>query len=1057
MGSTPNIVNSTQHLPKMYMRKSALVMAAATTTLGQNLPYNPAHIFLSPRNESSAYILRPLAQVSSQAELLVLDYSRTSTSSPGFSVVSSTLPFLRDDNQVPYSPSMDQSGCLTVIVGDCAAGTERVEAWSIQTSPDESEASRRWWQHTISDTPSEEDASLASNFLARSISFSELVDPETRETDVFVFGGMCPSGASSAGNWQQNANYSNGMAVMSPHESASQAIEYVLSAVPTTEPLIAQAGATLTGLASAYSQSTTEVDQTQRQDFVLIGGHTQTAFVNTSSVAVFSLPQRSWSFVPVAQPLSTKSDLTLRTRQSQAVTPRSGHTAVLSESGDRIVVFGGWVGDVGQPASPQLAILDVGSGGNWHWNVPQQINPPADAGIYGHGAAMLPGNVMMIAGGYKISSSPATKNAKRDVSQEIQFYNVTSQAWITSYEIPDSYEYSTGTESGTLSDRSSRVGLGTGLGVGAALLLSVVSLYCWYTRRIKRARDERERTLFSRSSGASFFGQMEQPFLYGGGFDGRGGNEAAVGRFWPTASRDQTHDCEPAMQHSTGRGYNVPSPTRGFRKPVPRRHYQYHAAARYGENQTGGNIHSIAELAEEGSRRDSTEKDDETRGFVNETRQMKRVGSTTASNDPFVDPQPNPLRSHPVSGISGSANTRVSATSSRRYSSPSPTRLPADSYETPNWVSLGDPNGTLHDGEQGRSSPTRSSHDDRTSPTLSEHSQRSTLSNISITRTMSTRTGALLAAALTAQQGNASVPNHGSGSGERGRVPAGERRSPVHGSRIRPVTAGSVTPGRRSAAGGDNNALAVAPEGFVQLQSEGEILLGGRPALASGDQDRSTLAARSPFGPDRPGDQAQQRWKPGLMGSLRRVLNVVSLAGGERSMSLTGATSNQEHQSSSSPPMRDTSEAAVRGTPRRAVSDGAALFKQKRGRKDWMRDSTGLWPRYTDDPDPGDWGETHAEMPADAEDEWDVEGAAERRDVQVMFTVPKSRLRVVNDDMDRASLRSASDGAVSRNGSLKSAAAGLRSKESIRTFHAATEGGMLPAMEGIFEEKEKDA
>ncbi len=36
-----------------------------------------------------------------------------------------------------------------------------------------------------------------------------------------------------------------------------------------------------------------------------------------------------------------------------------------------------------------------------------------------------------------------------------------------------------------------------------------------------------------------------------------------------------------------------------------------------------------------------------------------------------------------------------------------------------------------------------------------------------------------------------------------------------------------------------------------------------------------------------------------------------------------------------------------------------------------------------------------------------------------MFSIPKSRLRVVNDDMDRASLRSASDGALSRHESLK--------------------------------------
>jgi hypothetical protein len=43
--------------------------------------------------------------------------------------------------------------------------------------------------------------------------------------------------------------------------------------------------------------------------------------------------------------------------------------------------------------------------------------------------------------------------------------------------------------------------------------------------------------------------------------------------------------------------------------------------------------------------------------------------------------------------------------------------------------------------------------------------------------------------------------------------------------------------------------------------------------------------------------------------------------------------------------------------------------------------------------------------PAD-ELEWDVEAAVERRVVQVMFTVPKSKLRVVNADIDESSLLS---------------------------------------------------
>ncbi|KAG9822006.1 hypothetical protein KCU68_g16819, partial [Aureobasidium melanogenum] len=78
---------------------------------------------------------------------------------------------------------------------------------------------------------------------------------------------------------------------------------------------------------------------------------------------------------------------------------------------------------------------------------------------------------------------------------------------------------------------------------------------------------------------------------------------------------------------------------------------------------------------------------------------------------------------------------------------------------------------------------------------------------------------------------------------------------------------------------------------------------------------------------------------------------------------------------------------------------------------------------YRDDPDTGDWGdvpeastskeEAEKPTPEDEREDWDIEEAAANRDVQVMFTVPKARLRVVNADVDKASLRSISDGAKS--------------------------------------------
>ena len=189
------------------------------------------------------------------------------------------------------------------------------------------------------------------------------------------------------------------------------------------------------------------------------------------------------------------------------------------------------------------------------------------------------------------------------------------------------------------------------------------------------------------------------------------------------------------------------------------------------------------------------------------------------------------------------------------------------------------------------------------------------------------------------------------------------------------------------------------------------------------------------------------------MGSLRRAFKVVSMSVGDRSVSFTGTMEQYEDgmRTSSSSPTKDRTNRNGNG-PRRAVSDGGALLHQKRGQKDWNGEG---WIPYRDDPHAGDWGEPRSSADIrQAEEDWDVEGAATNRDIQVMFTVPKSRLRVVNDDMDRASLRSASDGALSRNGSVRRA-------ESIKPLKVRREGDIpkLPSTEEeLFDiEKEKES
>ncbi|KAK3104313.1 hypothetical protein LTR53_018481, partial [Teratosphaeriaceae sp. CCFEE 6253] len=220
--------------------------------------------------------------------------------------------------------------------------------------------------------------------------------------------------------------------------------QYDIGLAATRGPPIAEAGFSITPLSPTFSEATGVEPQKQQQDYVLLGGHTQAAFINMSQVALLSLPQESWTFYPVAQPTSAQSDLMAADDDALEVEPRSGHTAVLSEDGESVVLFGGWVGNVSTPALPQLAVLQLGSGfggaGDWSWTVPSPSGSglPSGDGIYGHGAAMLPGGVMMVIGGYAISAPATTKTRRdgQDASSQIYFYNVSASAWSDSYTPP---------------------------------------------------------------------------------------------------------------------------------------------------------------------------------------------------------------------------------------------------------------------------------------------------------------------------------------------------------------------------------------------------------------------------------------------------------------------------------------------------------------------------------------------------------------------------------------------------------------------------------------------
>jgi hypothetical protein len=111
--------------------------------------------------------------------------------------------------------------------------------------------------------------------------------------------------------------------------------------------------------------------------------------------------------------------------------------------------------------------------------------------------------------------------------------------------------------------------------------------------------------------------------------------------------------------------------------------------------------------------------------------------------------------------------------------------------------------------------------------------------------------------------------------------------------------------------------------------------------------------------------------------------------------------------------------AEVVGGPRRTASAAAAFLKEQRGAKDWNEEVhtpvkpgpegmvKGTVVRRKPVPGQAQLTAEDDEAENDGDGDWDVEAAVERRVVQVMFTVPKEKLRVVN--ADALSLLSKSD------------------------------------------------
>jgi hypothetical protein len=1063
------------------MRRISILLAPALAlifdnTRAQSLPYNPTAIFLSPVDPNLAYIFLPSTSPSNQSQLASLNISTTIQSSNlSLETLTSDLPFLDGQNigeQAAYIPSISSSGSLGVYAGQC---TKSSSFWIFTPSNDstiQSVGAGIWREMSTTPSPSVSANALPdANFLASSFSFSTLFDSNDTQRTVYAFGGMCPTDTTSNSTaWQSAAQYSNSMLKL----SYSTPTSYDLSLSTNTGNIpIAEAGFTFTALTPTFSNSSAGI-VTQAQNFVLLGGHTSTAFINMSQVALFSLPQESWSFQSIDSAPSTGStELAVKSTSTSMLTPdsRSGHTAVLSADGSSLIVFGGWVGDIGQAAQPQLAILRTGSGfggtGDWAWDLPSTTGTVflAGEGIYGHGAVMLPGNVMMVIGGFSIPAPNSSKLSKKSTAApRVLFLNTTSMIWISNYTNPSHSSPPAASSGGSSTSGSTsnakKVGLGAGLGLGLAAIIGALCVYFWYAKRLKRrtkGAGEKDLQDLSRSAAdyyamhgahASMSQQQRDDWwsAYQNGemaqreglmpsspstsnLGNRGMRVTPGGGYGPMAYTPSGTYGELLRTNSNRSGASIPRKpvnsrnARGYYQPTPgSSSSQSYSGFDFGTGHsranslgTAGLIHPIYEADEDLDGPDAQNPPQDDNG---DTGVGRAIGESEV--DPFMDPQPSvhvqPPRSNPGSRPGTSCGDR---------GPPTPESSARDrEREIQKWVAdWAAADALMHSRAQsmtrsGRISPSKESASGRTESSLSERS----VANIGgLSRNGSTRNNSLTAffpggpsswnpfvtfGSTTAGLG--SITEHGNGDIS----PVSDHAS-IHGH----IRGGSNPPPSSCSATSSSFTTAHTSQSLSGLRAEGESLL-PRPHedISPGSPSKRKAAAFS-----------LRQQQGGWLGSLKRVF--IGTDDGNASMGSGSARSSPTRgyrsPSFSNSPTRADYGVILGGAgpaPRRAVSATAAMWRRKQGKDDWQDsaepaeqqrrantlslDGSGSWRSRLGDHTGGGYdssgigGEVRqGEEDEEEEEEWDIERAVERRVVQVMFTVPKEKLRVVNQDV----------------------------------------------------------
>ncbi|OQV06287.1 hypothetical protein CLAIMM_10874 [Cladophialophora immunda] len=920
----------------------------------QHLPYNPTRVVLA-QDGSVAYILSP------------------QPSSSQFS-----LSFLNTSNTYEAFVALPDDEGITALAGDCKDSARDLELWRYTFSGDPRNGT--WTSLTVTTT----DGTLSPQYLSAGFTFSPTA--ATHDVSLYIFGGMCPDDDSSnAMDWISDATYSNTMLTIAPESAAGENAPYQLSLTGSRAPPVAEAGLTITPLTPSFS-NVSGAGLSQQQNFVLVGGHTENAFINMSQLAIFSLPQESWAFVEASQ--------------ADTVEPRSGHTAILTEDGSKLVVLGGWVGDTDTPAQPQLVVLELGQGyggqGQWAWSIPTSSSSPfaSGKGIFGHGVAMLPGGVMMVSGGYPIGSS--TSKSRRNLVDNMLFLNTTTFEWITTYSNPTP----AGPSPGSASVQSSASGL------------KLRRRQAWARLRARRALREKE--LRELALGAerihSPVPSDEDPQRYP---TVRSASWAATlerkiessGNPYPWAPLSGPEHQSQLMQASengesnssryaerTGVQMEIPSPTRGLRKNLNTRGpMMYHPFNQHPP--TGPGAVFRIEEEDEGSQT----------GSVARTKTPRATDDIrSAPSDPFKDPPPimdgtrqdsaAAERKKEVEGWVEDWQSVAETMSLSRSTSQAHSRTYSNLSQFRNQPAIGE--------AAGRGSPEKS---DRTGSNLSEKSMVSTSSyGKSLASALSRNVSQRSASAGYGLFAGAAAAMGRFGYGRQGNLEQGNGAGLTRAPSNRSVSLNIDTTRPTSSRDGPETFSSARSRWGAAVAGEDQALLNRNYQRQQDDErDYRTL-------PDSPSKEKYSR-AGSLTGSSRRALNLLGSV--RRVFTGTGSVDVQDrvaafeaHSNQSSPTKHSGQPEMTETTPKRTLSVGTSSFwRSKQGAKDWDDDMAGpsnAAPSSTlrRKPVPGTISSDDHDNLEDDED-WDVETAVQKRVVQVMFTVPKEKLRVVNADV----------------------------------------------------------